>query len=267
MRRALSSAAPREITAVEVAAGPLTGISLQLDLQVEKDLWLGTYETALLEAVDHFARAGSTVYDVGANIGYVSLALAKAVREEGRVVAFEPLPANLARLRSNLALNSEGKRVQVVEAAVGAHTAQAPFLVHASGGMGKLEASKGRNAEYEQAFSVEVIALDDWIRERAETAPSLVKIDVEGGEGAVLEGMAHMLVSARPTVLIELHGPEAADAVHNALSSAGYTLREMRTGYPEISAITEWKTYLVALPLEGNLAPPPRGNSAKGTDR
>ena len=250
IRSILTRVAPDEIVPVEVAAGPLVGMRLQLDLRTEKDLWLGTYEPTLLEAINDFARPGQIAYDVGANIGYVSLALAKAVGHTGHVVAFEPLPANLIRLKANMALNPEGSRVQIVGAAAGSRTTQETFMVHESGGMGKLHASKGRQAEYEGTLTVEVIVIDDWIKEGGESPPELIKIDVEGGEAAVLEGLSSTLKTHRPTILIELHGPEATAAVQKILASSGYVLHAMQKAYPEIDEITNWKNYAVALPSE-----------------
>jgi FkbM family methyltransferase len=246
----LTRAAPDEIVPVEIAAGPLAGMRLQLDLRTEKDLWLGTYEPSLLDAIEHFATADLTAYDVGANIGYVSLAMAKATGQAGRVVAFEPLPANLVRLRANISVNPEGSRVQVVGAAVGAHNAEAAFMVHESGGMGKLQSAEGRQTDYEDTITVEVISLDEWITDSALAPPGLIKIDVEGGEAAVLEGLTSTLNSARPTILIELHGPEATKAVQNILAEAAYALHAARDGYPKLGEITSWKTYAVALPVD-----------------
>jgi FkbM family methyltransferase len=254
IRSTLTRAAPDEIVTVEIAAGPLAGMRLQLDLRTEKDLWLGTYEPALLEAIEHFTSPDLTAYDVGANIGYVSLAMAKAMGQSGRVVAFEPLPANLVRLQANMALNPEGNRVQVVGAAVGAHNAQAAFMVHESGGMGKLQAAEGRQTEYVSSITVEVISLDKWIMDGGGAPPGLIKIDVEGGEAAVLEGLSGTLNSARPTILIELHGPEATSEVQNILASAGYALHAARDGYPKLGEITGWKTYAVALPVDRGIA-------------
>jgi FkbM family methyltransferase len=245
----LTRAAPDEIVPVEIAAGLLAGMHMRLDLHTEKDLWLGTYEPALLEAIKTFVNPGQTVYDVGANIGYMSLALAKAVGETGRVVAFEPLPENLARLEANLALNAEGKRVKVVGAAVGEHTAQEQFLVHHSGAMGKLHASTGRQAEYERSLTVEVVALDHWAADHNYGSPELIKVDVEGGEASVLKGMRGLLEKTRPTILLELHGLEAAEAVKGILAVAEYGLHEMRQGYPEVNEITSWKSHVVALPI------------------
>ncbi|GMR10047.1 MAG: FkbM family methyltransferase [Anaerolineae bacterium] len=246
----LTRAAPGDIVPIEVAAGPLAGLKMELDLSVEKDLWLATYEPAVLQAIQHWVKPGMVTYDVGANIGYVSLALARAVGAQGQVVAFEPLPENVSRLRTNIELNPEGARVRVVEAAVSDRAERSQFLIHRSGAMGKLESSKGRAGAYQEEITVEVIGLDDWIAEGKLAPPELIKIDVEGGEAAVLEGMSGALKNDRPTILIELHGPEAAGAVQEILASAGYALHAMRDGYPELGEITSWKTYAVALPVD-----------------
>jgi len=248
LRKVLTRSAREGLVETEIAAGPLAGLKMELDLGVEKDLWLGTYEPALLHAIQDWVKPGMVLYDVGANIGYVSLALARAAGPRGRIVAFEPLPANLVRLRANIALNSEGSRVQVVGSAVGAHSAQEPFMPHKSGGMGKLQASQGRHTEYEGTFEVEVIALDDWIAEHEGRPPALIKIDVEGGEAAVLEGLMVTLKNDRPRLLIELHGPEATAEVRQILALTDYTLHAMRKGYPKLEQFTNWKSYAVALP-------------------
>ncbi len=148
IRGSLNRAAPSERVEVAVASGPLQGVRLKLDLQSEKDLWLGNYEPELLSTLRKVTPAGSTAYDVGANIGLISLGLAEWVGADGRVVAFEALPENVERLRDNLALNPIGTRVTVVSAAVGREDGQAEFLAHASGGMGKLGGSAGREAGY-----------------------------------------------------------------------------------------------------------------------
>ena len=60
---------------------------------------------------------GQVAYDVGANIGYISILLARSVGENGRVFAFEALPANLERLHHNISLNGMSSRVTVVPGA------------------------------------------------------------------------------------------------------------------------------------------------------
>lgn len=257
VRSVLTRAAPERLTEVEVAAGPLAGARMSLDLKREKTLWLGNYEPELMRAIDRFGRPAMLAYDVGANIGYVSLALARRAGPAGSVVAFEPLPANLARLRGHLALNPEGRQVSVVGAAVAERSSQSEFLVHRSGGMGRLAGAAGRATQYDAQLSVEQIALDDWLAAQDASAPDLIKIDVEGGEALALRGMLRLLGSARPVLLIELHGPEATGAALETLGGARYRVRQMREGYPAFAAGKAWKSYVVCLPaeLEGGEGP------------
>src|SRR5262249_27562359 len=60
---------------------------------------LGTDEPHLQRVIRKYVDLGDTVYDIGANIGYVSLSLAKCVGPRGRVIAFEPVSHNMELLR------------------------------------------------------------------------------------------------------------------------------------------------------------------------
>lgn len=248
LRGILTRSAPDRPVEVSVAAGPLAGARLTLDLRAEKTLWLGNYEPELMQAIERFGRPGMLAYDVGANLGFVSLALARRAGATGSVIAFEPLPANVARLRHNLDRNPEGVRVTVVGAAVAERTGRAELLVHSSGGMGKLAGAAGRDTSYEGKLEVEQLALDEWLAAQDGPAPELVKIDVEGGEGLALRGMRQMLSSAKPVLLIELHGQQAAQQALDILQRAGYQLRQMRPGYPAFEVGKSWKSYVVAVP-------------------
>ena len=86
IRGGLNRAAPSGLVEVKVAGGDLAGYTILLDMQVDKDYWLGTYEPELQRAVRELVPAGTFIYDVGANIGYVSLLLAKAAGEGGESV-------------------------------------------------------------------------------------------------------------------------------------------------------------------------------------
>ncbi len=105
IRGGLNRAAPSGLVEVKVAGGDLAGFTILLDMQVDKDYWLGTYEPELQSALRELIPQGAIIFDVGANIGYVSLLLAKAAGEVGRVFAFEALPSNVEQLRRNVALN------------------------------------------------------------------------------------------------------------------------------------------------------------------
>lgn len=246
LRGVLNRAAPVGLTQVRVAAGSLEGTPLLLDLQTEKDYWLGTYEPELQAAIRREIQVGAVVYDVGANIGYVSLMLARAAGPRGRVFAFEALPANLKRIRANLALNPDA-RITVLGLAVVESTRPVDFLTHASGAMGKAAGSAGRKDEaYGEAFRVEGVSLDDFIYTQLNPLPDVVKIDIEGGEVLALPGMRRLLHEGCPLIFLELHGPEAARAAWDELTAANYALFRMADEEPISSlGVLDWKAYVI----------------------
>ncbi|MBN1669090.1 MAG: FkbM family methyltransferase [Anaerolineales bacterium] len=254
LRASLNRAAPKGRTNVQVAAGELTGVRLVLDLQSEKDYWLGTYETDLQQAVRALVQPGWVAYDVGANLGYISLLLARLVGPAGQVQAFEALPDNLARLRQHLQLNQLDGRVQVFAGAVIDRSGPVRFLLGPSGAMGKAEGSAGRSKSDRpgEADAIEVagISLDDYVYQHRHRPPQVIKLDIEGGEVLALQGMTRLLREARPLLLVELHGPEAARVTWETLAAHAYRICRMQAGFPPVHSLQalDWKAYLVAFP-------------------
>lgn len=251
IRGGLNRVAPSGLVEVKVAAGDLSGFTILLDMQVDKDYWLGTYEPELQSAIRQLIHPGAVIFDVGANIGYVSLLLAKAAGEAGKVFAFEALPSNVDQLRRNVTLNSMENRVAVVACAVTEPPGPASFLVHASGGMGKVVGSAGRDDVYESEVTVPGISLDEFVYGQGNPPPQVVKMDIEGGEVLALPGVHRVLAEARPLMLMELHGPESCRVAWETLTAAGYQICWMRSGYPVISSLEAlgWKAYIVAKPV------------------
>ncbi len=254
IRRGLNQAAPTGLVEVKVAGGDLAGYTILLDMQVDKDYWLGTYEPELQSALRDLIPAGAVIFDVGANIGYVSLLLAKAAGKEGKIFAFEALPSNVEQLRRNVALNGMEARVTVIASAVTQVPGPVRFLVHASGGMGKAAGSAGRDDKYQSEVTVPGISLDEFVYGRGHPLPQVVKMDIEGGEVMALRGMHRVLTEARPLMLMELHGPESSRVAWDTLSAAGYEICWMGPGYPAVPSLETmgWKAYIVAKP-----SPPP----------
>jgi FkbM family methyltransferase len=249
LRSALNKAAPQGLSEVVVAAGGLAGAHLMLDMQSQKDYWLGTYEMELQQAISDWVKPGTVVYDLGANIGYVSLLLARAIGPTGKVFAFEALPANQERFVNNLRLNST-EDIDLISKAVADKSGLRTFLVHSSGGMGKLSDSE---ANHSTNINVETISLDEFVFESNNRPPQLIKMDIEGGEVHALRGMSRLLKEIRPVLLIELHGKKTAEAAWKTLRDANYSLHFMRKGYPRIESPLELskKSYVVASPNAG----------------
>jgi FkbM family methyltransferase len=250
IRRGLNRAAPKGLTQVKIAAGDLAGYNILLDMQVDKDYWLGTYEPQLQEAVRELVQPGMVIYDVGANIGYVSLLLEKASGKTGKVYAFEALPDNADRWRKNMALNGMGTRPSLFAGAVTQTAGPVQFMVHPSGGMGKVAGSAGRQDQYLSEITVPGISLDEFVYEQGNPPPQVVKMDIEGGEVLALPGMQRVLTEARPLMLIELHGPASSQVAWETLTAAGYQICWMQHGYPEIPSLEAmgWKAYIIARP-------------------
>ncbi len=250
IRQVLNLAAPSGLTEVEISAGELAGMKMSLDLQSEKDYWLGTYEPELQAAIRDLVEPGWVAYDVGANIGYITLMLAQAVGNGGEVISFEALPSNIERLLKNVGMNSLAQNIRVIHAAVGADSGPVKFLMGPSGAMGKAQGSAGRMKGHVNAIEVPGYSLDNFVYREGNRAPNIVKMDIEGGEVLALPGMKRLLNEARPLVFLELHGPEAAKIAWESFENAAYQIARMQSTYPSVTSLDDldWKSYLIAFP-------------------
>ncbi len=261
IRGQLNRAAPQGLTEIEVAAGELAGMRLLLDLQSEKEFWLGTYEPELQTALRELVLPGMVAYDVGANIGYITLMFMRLVGKSGRVFAFEALPENVERLRRNIEINAgehfQGfiSEVTIFSGAVLERSGSVRFLLGPSTSMGKVEGSAewyraDGNLRVENAQMIEVvgISLDEFVYRDGNPPPQVVKIDIEGGEVLALPGMQRVLIEVHPLILIELHGSEAARVAWATLQQAGYRICYMAPGFPPVVGLEALgrKAYLVA---------------------
>jgi FkbM family methyltransferase len=259
IRSGLNRAAPHGLTQVKVAAGNAEGLVLALDMQNEKDYWLGTYEPELQQAITEMVLPGMVAYDLGANIGYISLLLARAVGSTGQVLAFEALPANIERLRTNIVLNNLEDTVTIIPKAVSNSSESVHFLVGPSGGTGKAAGSAGRQELlYAESITVQGVALDALVYDDGYPAPDIVKMDIEGGEVLALPGMRRVLTQAKPSMLMELHGPEAAKIAWAYLMECDYRIYSMSPGYPIFTSQDQldWKAYVIARPQRQDTVTP-----------
>lgn len=164
----------------------------------------GAHEPMVQEALRRSLPAGGVMYDVGANVGFATLLAAGMVGPQGVVVAFEPQAESAEAVRVNARLNGLGQ-VRVIEAAVGARSGRAELLVVADGLWTRLAAVGEHEFERERR-TVELVALDDLVAAGRIPPPDVVKIDVEGAELEVIEGMETILRVHRPVVICEMHG-------------------------------------------------------------
>jgi FkbM family methyltransferase len=174
----------------------------------------GTHEVPVQEAMRRCLRPGDVVWDVGANVGTLSLIAARIVGPNGTVVAIEPEPACAAAIRTNAERNGLGW-LEVHEVAATARSGDVEMSFAGDSSWTRL-ASFGEHGLQTARRVVPGCALDDLVA----PVPTLVKIDVEGAELAVLAGMRRLLCDAQPVVVCEMHNTNRAFCA--AMQAAGY---------------------------------------------
>ena len=206
---------------------------------------LGTAEPSVQVALQSLIKPGMTFYDVGANVGFLSVIAARLVGANGRVVCFEPLPENIHQIEHNIRLNSF-KQVDVRHEALGDENGEALFLVSAETTWGKLAKVGPSVAMQVGEIKVPVRRLDSMIENNELPQPDVIKIDVEGAEVSVLEGARESLNKARPILLVELHGTNRG--VSDELNELNYTTAVLGSTLSIVDA--PWDAYVLAIPSE-----------------
>lgn len=157
-------------------------------------------EAGTLSVVERLLPKGGCFVDIGANVGLFTLFAGQHVGERGRVVAFEPTPTTLQALHTTIWVNGLRGRVTVHEVAAGATSSQALLYLSETSGHNSLVARQGG----EQRIEVPVVRVDDLLDG---LAVDMVKIDVEGWELSVLEGLSRTIAANPDIVVIVEYAP------------------------------------------------------------
>lgn len=148
------------------------------------------------------AAEANCIVDVGAHLGWFSC-IAGALRPQASVVAFEMDERNFDILQRNIRLN-ELTNVQAVRAAVSARPGPLVYHRHVDQPSPEFRLESPLGEGMGAAIRVDGVSLDSFFEGRSDW-PDLIKIDVEGAELQVLEGMRETIRTARPTIFVEVH--------------------------------------------------------------
>ena len=166
----------------------------------------------LIRALTSRCVVGAVVWDVGANIGLYSVPLAQAVGPEGVVIAFEPEPRSRQRMEQNLALNGVDT-VTVKDFALGRQRSKGTFHIAAEGAAGTHSLIHQLGDSAGGKFEVEGYDGDTLVAKGEIPQPNLLKIDVEGAEEDVINGLKDVLAHTDcSAVLCEVHFAILAEA-------------------------------------------------------
>ncbi len=156
----------------------------------------GEYEPHLMQFLAQSVRPTDVCLDVGANIGVMSLCLARLC-PDGRVYAFEPGRASRAYLEANIAANA---LTNVVPVPVGAYDTNTSLGLEVEAGHPGGAFVSAANAATER---IDVVRLDDWVTTQELARVDVLKLDVEGAEIRALAGARRTLARHRPLVIAE----------------------------------------------------------------
>jgi FkbM family methyltransferase len=148
----------------------------------------GSYEEETTKLFGEILQEGMIVLDLGANIGYFSLVAGRQVGEKGKVFAFEPWHESFSLLQKNIEANGFKNITPVAKAVSNRGGRQKLFLADDPG-----EHSLGEENS-KKSVEVSVTTVDEFVRGQ-NISVDLVKMDVEGAEMSVLEGMAETISS------------------------------------------------------------------------
>jgi FkbM family methyltransferase len=171
---------------------------------------LGLAEPLVQAALARHLGPGMVFYDVGANVGFLTLLGARLVGRSGAVIAFEPHPGNAAALRHNVALNGFD-HVVVFEQAAAAQPGSGTLFFADQTTLATLVQPPG-STDGGAAIEVALVAIDELVTRHVIPPPAVVKIDVEGAELDVLRGMRETIRRHRPMILCEVHSTNRAFA-------------------------------------------------------
>lgn len=183
-------------------APPLIPADEGLKFEYRKELVLhdlyryGVYEEKQTAVLKKYAPHGGVFVDVGANVGYFVALASRWVGASGRVFAFEPVPATLKNLVSNLALNN-CENVRVFSDACSDKSGSAVMILGKDPGWSRF------GADGEGDIQVSTITLDEFVEENSLERMDVLKIDTEGADYKVLLGARHAIERFRPAVLME----------------------------------------------------------------
>lgn len=239
---------------------PENGLRLQVETgnELSAAIYSGAFEWAEREWLKQFLRRNhhASLFDIGANIGLMSLLAARHLHHYGEVVAFEPVQGTHEKLCRNIALNPQLNNIKVVRIALSDQNGEQEIYLTGPGrdAWNSLVPTEGVQRE-----KITTARLDELMNDQTLELPrpKLIKIDVEGWEIHVLRGAAETLRSCRPVMLIEFTAAnlEAAGASCRLLADEvirhGYTLHEYNPVNRKLQPVSDFNfthKNLIALP-------------------
>ncbi len=200
----------------------------------------GVYEPFETNLFFKEIKAGQTVVDVGANIGYYTLLAARLVGPEGKVYAFEPDPTNFALLQKNVEANGYTNVVLSTHALSHRNTKAKLYLNPANRGDHRIyDSGVGR-----ETVPIDTVTLDSYLGKKTGRV-DFIKMDIQGAEPLALEGMKKTIKANKGLKLITEFSPDSIKLCGSdpkkyltTLQALGFKLSEVSEKDRKLSPLT-----------------------------
>jgi FkbM family methyltransferase len=185
-------------------------------------------EAGDIRVLGRFVEPGALVIDVGANIGFFTRFFGRCVSQGGKVIAIEPESSNFQRLNQMLFRTGFRTVVEPIQAVAASQS-----------GVLRLRINPLHPADHkiaQEGVPVDSVSLDELVAERHWPMVSLIKIDVQGAEGMVLQGARQTIERFHPALFLELDDDNLramqadAEAIIGLLRAYGYAFYRIIKG-------------------------------------
>lgn len=172
--------------------------------------YYGFFEANLSNFFINFIKEGDVFFDVGAHVGFYSALASSLVGSSGEVHSFEPTPRTFESLRRN---TCKKNNVKINNFAVYNNSMGISFFDFGPkfSAFNSFKNREDKSIKYitknKKEIKVKTIVLDEYCLE-GNLKPSLIKIDAEGAEYLILDGMSMILKNIRPVITIEVAGED-----------------------------------------------------------
>ena len=192
--------------------------------------WLGIHEIGKKKLFEKTIKPGSTVYDIGANVGIYTIISSILCGDTGKVYAFEPVPHNLEYLRKHVDLNNL-ENVTIISAAVSDTNGKVHFIDNGDHCTSHISDEGG--------VELQSITIDQFVFEEKNMPPDYFKIDVEVAEDLVIEGARNTIQKYKPEIFLATHGIEKDQICTKQLHDLNYKIIPIPGFDDEIYAIPD----------------------------
>lgn len=196
----------------------------------EELLMFRTHEPLSTELFKKFLKPEMVCLDVGSNIGYYVCLESQIIGNKGKIFAIEPSPLNFKYLEKNVKLQGQ-KNIELFNFACGNQDGQIKFLVSNRSNWSRVASNDLIDAPPDaiiDTVKIPIKQIDSFVHEQNLEKLDFVRMDVEGYERNILDGMKNTLQTFKPLLQLEIHlfimGPDATRELFDFFTNMGYVV-------------------------------------------